>query len=354
MELQSPLTAGEIQAILKGALIGSPDVVIRDVAKIEDAGPHDITFIASPKYQKFAATTDAGCILVPKNFETPETITASLISVEQPYESFLQILRHFYPPREFEHGYRHSSANIDASAIVAPSAHIGPGVVIGKRCTIGENAVLLANVCLYDDVAVGADTVVNANVVCYDRTVIGAACILHSGAVIGSDGFGFLERSDGSYEKIPHVGKVLIHDHVEIGANTTIDRATMGNTIIEEGVKIDNLVHIAHNVTLGKDSAITAQVGIAGSAKIGRRNRFGGQVGLIGHIETADDVVIIAQSGVSKAITKKGRYLGSPAKEAMEAFKQEAALRNLPNMMHEFRKLQNDVETLRKNNERQS
>jgi UDP-3-O-[3-hydroxymyristoyl] glucosamine N-acyltransferase len=347
----SVVTTGELARLVHGVLTGPDDHVLGDVAKIEEAGQGDITFVANPKYAHFAASTAASCILVGHDFSAPAAPGVALIAVANPYEAFLRALQYFYPPQEYAAGVRHSSASIDPTASVAETAHVAAGVVIGRECRIGENVVLLPGVVLYDAVAIGDGSVLHANVTCYERTVIGKNCILHAGAVVGSDGFGFVEHKDGSYEKIPQVGNVVVGDNVEIGANTCIDRATMGSTTIENGVKLDNLVHIAHNVTLGEHTAVAAQAGISGSARIGKRNRIAGQAGLVGHLTTADDVIIIAQSGVSKAITQPGRYFGSPAKDFRTALREEGALRQLPELLEEFRRLQKKVAELEKKTE---
>ena len=340
------LTAAELARLVGGTLTGDPDVVLRDVRKIEEAAAGDITFVSNPKYARFAATTGASCILVPNDFSGPSAPTATRIGVDNPYEAFLRALQFFYPARTFAPGERHASAVVDSTAEVAASAHLAAGVVVGARCRIGAGVVLMPNVVLYDDVAVGDNSVLHAGVVCYDRTLIGRNCLVHAGAVLGADGFGFVEHPDGSFEKIPQVGNVVLGDDVEIGANTCIDRATMGSTKVDNGVKLDNMVHIAHNVVVGEHTAIAAQAGISGSAHIGRRNRIAGQVGMIGHITTADDVVVIAQSGVSKSIAQKGRYFGSPAKEFRVALREEGALRQLPELIEQFRELRHRVQEL--------
>lgn len=341
------LTAAALADLVGGTLMqGSPDVLLRDVQKIEEAAEGHITFLSNPKYLRFAATTAASCLLVPMSFASEVAPQAAVIAVENPYEAFLRALQFFYPAHRPVPGIRHASAVIDPTAEIAESAHIGAGVVVGARCRVAERAVLMPNAVLYDDVQIGSDTVLHAGVVCYSRTMIGQHCIIHAGAVLGADGFGFVEHPDGSYEKIPQVGNVVVGDHVEIGAHTCIDRATMGSTTLETGVKLDNMVHIAHNVVVGEHTAIAAQAGISGSARIGKRNRIAGQVGMIGHIYTADDVVIIAQSGVSKSITSKGRYFGSPAKEFRVALREEGALRQLPELVEEFRELRRRVQEL--------
>jgi UDP-3-O-[3-hydroxymyristoyl] glucosamine N-acyltransferase len=236
-------------------------------------------------------------------------------------------------------GLRHASAVIHPEAQVHETACIGPGCAVDEGCIVGERVMLYANVSLYAHVSVGADTVIHANVVCGAGTQIGERCIIHPGAVIGADGFGFFENPDGSFEKIPQVGIVELGNDVEVGANTTIDRAAVGRTLIGNGVKLDNLIHIAHGVSVGDHTAMAAQAGISGSAVLGKRNRIAGQVGVVGHISTADDVIVEAQSGLSKSVTVAGAYFGSPAKEHRTALRMEAALRQLPDLLREVREM---------------
>jgi UDP-3-O-[3-hydroxymyristoyl] glucosamine N-acyltransferase len=269
------------------------------------------------------------------------------IIVDGPYRAFVQVMRAVYPTMRMQAGMRHQTAVIAPSATIDPSASIGPGCVIGADCVVGANVQLYAHVVLYDDVHVGDDTCIHANVTLAAGSRVGQRCIIHAGAVIGSDGFGYMEQPNGAFEKIPQVGIVVIGNDLEIGANTAIDRAAVGTTTISDGVKLDNLVHIAHGVTVGEHTAIAAQTGISGSARIGARNRIAGQVGMIGHISIADDVIIHAQSGVSKAITTPGHYFGSPAKEHRTTLRLEAALRNLPDLLRDFQALQREVDAIK-------
>lgn len=332
--------------LVGGTLRGDASLQMRGVGRIEDAAPDQVAFFADPRYAGFLQTTKAGCILVSEANASavPEHCTA--IIVDDAYRSFVHVMRLFYPPMHMERGLRHASAVIHPTAVVDPSASVGPGCLVGERCRIDANVQLYANVVLYADVAVGADTAVHANVTLAAGTVVGKRCIIHAGAVLGSDGFGYIENADGSFDKIPQVGTVVVGDDVEIGANTTIDRAAVGTTSIGDGVKVDNLVQIGHGVSIGRNSALAAHVAVAGSTRLGERNRFAGQAGIVGHIRTADDVVVHAQSGVSKAITTPGHYFGSPAKEHRKTLRIEAALRNLPDLLHEFEALKRKVEAM--------
>jgi UDP-3-O-[3-hydroxymyristoyl] glucosamine N-acyltransferase len=324
---------------------------IHGVNKIEDAGEGEVTFLANAKYARFAETTHAACIIVDHDFQPPTGLRSVLIRVAQPQQAFLKLVQYFEARYrtsiQTTSGFRHPTAVVADSARVDATASIGAHVIVSNGCSIGAGAALHSGVVLYDNVSIGEGSVLHANVVCYDGTRIGARCLIHAGTVLGADGFGFAERTDGSFEKIPQIGTVVIEDDVEIGANCTIDRAALGSTVIEQGVKLDNLIHIAHNAVLGEHTAIAAQTGVSGSTRIGKRNRIAGQVGFVGHISTSDNVVVLAQSGVSKSLDNKGVYFGSPAKSHADALKQEAALRQLPQLLKEFRALKTELENLK-------
>jgi UDP-3-O-[3-hydroxymyristoyl] glucosamine N-acyltransferase len=261
-------------------------------------------------------------VIVANDFSYADSLSPILLHTSDPYVAFAKALALLGERRSIFHERIHPSAVIDPDASVSKSATIGANVFIAHNVRIGDESIIHPNCTIYDNVRIG------------NRCVIGA------GTVIGFDGFGYAQTAEKKYLKVPQTGGVIIEDDVEIGASCTIDRAAMANTIIHRGVKIDNLVQIAHNVEIGEDTVIAAQTGISGSAKIGKRNQIAGQVGLVGHIETADDVTIIAQSGVSKSITKPGVYQGAPAKEAPKAFKQEAAIRMLPELLDRVRELE--------------
>jgi UDP-3-O-[3-hydroxymyristoyl] glucosamine N-acyltransferase len=341
-------TVQELAALVGGTVHGAADTVITSLNRIEYAQQGELTFLSNEKYVKFLELTKASCVLISASFNEVPTDGRTYIVTDDAYRSFVLIMQRFFPPVSMERSSRHASAIIHPTATIAPTAAIGPGCVIGENCTIGDDVQLYANVVLYANVSVGNGTVMHANVVCCNGVRIGQRNLIHAGAVIGSDGFGFLENPDGSYEKVPQVGIVITGDDVEIGANTTIDRAAVGATRIGNGVKLDNLVQIGHNVEIGENTAIASQAGIAGSAKLGKRMRVAGQVGIIGHINIGDDVVIFPQSGVSKALAGPGHYFGSPAKEHATALRMEAALRQLPTLLQEFRELQRQLEELKR------
>ncbi len=344
---QPRFTAAEIAQYLGGTLCGDPAVVVTALNRIEDARAGELTFVQNAYYTRYLAQTEASCVLVPVDFSAVPRSGQAFIKVENPYRAFVALMPLFVPQPEPSWGFRHPTALIDPTAEVAPTASIGPYCVIGPRCRIADRVVLHPLVVLYEEVTIGEGSLLHAGVVCYPRTVIGKRCILHAGVVLGADGFGFWELPDGQLEKIPHVGNVVLEDEVEVGANTTIDRSLAGSTVIGKGTKLDNLIHIAHNVTIGEHTAIAAQAGISGSVRLGRRNRLGGQVGVVGHIRTADDVVVEAQSGVSKSLLMPGRYFGSPARPHFVALRHEAALRQVPELIRQVQQLRQELDELR-------
>ncbi len=301
------------------------DVQITHVAPIQEAEQGSLSFIGNPKYERFFLTTKASAVLVAEGF-APEVGEEKqgpiLIHVANPYEAFAHALE-LFNTRKGAIGI-----GVDPRAVVSPSARLGANVTIMAGAFLGDN------------VSVGDNTVIHPNATIYDNCEIGNNCVIGPGTVIGFDGFGYVPLESGKYYKIPQIGNVIIEDNVEIGACCTIDRATVSHTIIRRGVKLDNLIHIAHNVEIGENTVIAAQTGISGSAKLGKQNMIAGQVGMIGHIETADNVVIIAQSGVSKSLTRPGTYFGSPAKEHRTALKIEGAIRSLPELIERVKALE--------------
>ncbi len=341
-------TTAQLAQLLGGELEGDPELRVVGLNRIEHARAGELSFVHNERYARLLPTTEATCVLVPPGLNVTPRAGQAFIRVADPYRTFVAAMRLFVPEPELPWGYRHPTAVVHESAQVAPTAILGAYCVVGPRCSIGERVVLHPHVVLYAEVTIGEGSVLHAGVVCYERTRIGRNCIVHAGAVLGADGFGFFETPDKCLEKIPHVGNVEVGDNVEIGANTTIDRALAGSTVIGSGVKLDNLVHIAHNVSIGEHTAIAAQTGISGSTRLGRRNRLGGQVGVVGHIFTADDVVIEAKSGVSKSLRRPGHYFGIPACEHHRALRQEAALRQLPELLQEVRLLRQQLQELQR------
>jgi UDP-3-O-[3-hydroxymyristoyl] glucosamine N-acyltransferase len=347
------MQADDLARWLDGELLGEPSLEIERVSRIEEASAGDVTFLANPRYRKHLSSTQASALLISRGERLPEEIgdlsrrRLALIRVADPYLAFL------YCVRRFTGGAGPVPHGIHATALVPPSARLKEGValgayvVIGERASVGERTVISHGSIVGEDVEIGPDSVIHPNVTIYHGCKLGERVVVHSGAVIGSDGFGFAPKPEGTYEKIPQAGIVVIQDEVEIGANTCIDRATLGETVIHRGVKLDNLIHIAHNAVVGEDTVMAAQVGISGSTKIGRRSMLGGQVGLIGHLEIAERTTFFAQAGVTRSVRKPGTKLsGYPARDHREALRRDAAAARLPELVEQIRELRARVARL--------
>ncbi|MEE9186772.1 MAG: UDP-3-O-(3-hydroxymyristoyl)glucosamine N-acyltransferase [Bacteroidota bacterium] len=341
------MKAQDIARMLDAELVGDGNLEVSKVAKIEGAQEGELTFLANQKYMKFLETTGASVILVSKTFDVKSvhrTRPLTYVRVADPYLGFLRVLKALNPPVETLPSGIHPTAVIAKSASIGDSPSIGAHVVIGERCRIGANTRIHHGTVIADDVHIGENCLLYANVTVHERCTVDNRVIIHSGTVIGSDGFGFAPRGDGTYEKIPQIGTVVIEDDVEIGANCSIDRASLGETLIKRGVKLDNLIQVAHNVSIGEHTVIAAQTGISGSTRIGDNCMIAGQVGFVGHIEVADGVTVGAQSGVSRSLqTPGGAYFGYPAKEHRRALRLEAALRQLPDVIEALRALERRI-----------
>lgn len=329
-------------------LVGTDDTEITGPAKIEEAVTGQVSFVANEKYYRHISGTGASLVIVhhkaPLDGAAPGT---TFLKVADPYTAFVFILQQFAGTRRIAASGLASTASLAPSVTLGLNVSIGEHAVIGERCVIGDDTVIGPNTVLMDDVSVGAGCTIFPLVTCYDGTVIGDRVIIHSGTVIGADGFGFAPQKDGSYVKIPQMGTVVIEDDVEIGANSTIDRATMGTTVIEKGVKIDNLVQIAHNCRIGADTVIAAQAGVSGSSRIGRQCLVGGQVGFAGHIEVADKTSVAAKSGVSKSVRQPGQTIrGMPAQPIRDQLRQEAQVRGLGEMKSKINDLESKLREL--------
>jgi UDP-3-O-[3-hydroxymyristoyl] glucosamine N-acyltransferase len=347
------MTIQEIAEWLKGEILGGDSRIaqeILNVAKIEEAAQGTITFLANPKYEKYLENTQASAVLVSRKLDTRKYEHRSslvFIKVDDPYVAFLQVLKHFTPKIELFNSGIHPTAFIASNAQIGENVSLGPNVVVGEQAVIGRGTKVGAGCVVGNYTHIGEDCTFYPNVVVYHQCQIGNRVNLHSGVVVGSDGFGFAPQSDGSYEKIPQLGIVVIEDDVEIGANTTIDRATIGETRICRGVKLDNLIQIAHNVVVGENTVIAAQTGISGSTKIGKNCQIAGQVGIAGHIHIADRTVILAQSGVPNNIEEPGKTLfGYPADDARKAQRAYIGLKMLPDTIREIAALQKKVTEL--------
>lgn len=335
----------EIAKLVGGKLIGDMDVVINSVAKIDEAGKGDLTFLYLSHYEKFFASTGASAILVKPDFNKTRS-DISYIEVDAPEKAFASVIINFFSP-EFKLDGIDKTAFIDPSSSLGNNAALGKNVVIGANCVIGDNVKVFHNTVLLDNVEVGDNSILFQNISVRENCKIGKRVIIHPGAVIGADGFGYQKDGKGVYHKVPQIGNVVIEDDVEIGANSTIDRAAIGSTIIKKGSKIDNLVQIAHNVSVGSNTVMSAQSGVSGSVKIGNNSILAGQVGIAGHLEIGDNVILVAQSGVSKSLTKPGMYFGTPAKEFKTAKILEAHIRNLPEYLERIKKLEEEIKELK-------
>ena len=337
----------ELAVMLNAEVEGNAECEIRRVAKIEEAGEGDISFVANPKYAKHTETTRASALIVGKDLKAEARALLSLLRVQDPYLSFLKVLVHFNPPADPLAPGVHPTAVIAKSATLAANVRVGAHVVIGERVIVANEAMICHNVVLGDGVEVGERSLLYPNVTVYAGCRIGERVIIHSGTVIGSDGFGFAPRADGTFEKIPQTGIVVIEDDVEIGSNCSVDRATLGETRIKKGVKLDNLIQVAHNVVIGENTVSAAQAGISGSTKVGKQCMLGGQVGLTGHLEIADGTKIGAQSGVHRSVEKANTTIfGSPAYPQREAFRIAGAMTLVPDALSTLRELQKRVEQL--------
>jgi UDP-3-O-[3-hydroxymyristoyl] glucosamine N-acyltransferase len=337
-----PCSLNELATVVGGKVYGDAETIVRQLMPLHQRTTHDVSILAAESFLPLLWATHTPVIVAEKFMATlmEGGYSAPFLVVQDAYEAMMKICSIVETSQRAEGMSSIGTFTASASAVVHPTAVIHAGCSIGANCVVGEGSVLMPNVVLYHNVVVGANTTIHANVVCYNNTVIGNNCCIHAGAIIGSDGFGYREQSDKSYKKIPHIGNVVLGNDVEIGANCTIDRAALGSTIIADGVKLDNLVHIAHGVEVGNHTAIAAQTGVSGGTTIGKRNRIAGQVGIVGHITIADDVVIYAQSGVAKEITAAGSYFGAPAKPARLAMRIEAALVRLPELINTIHKIQ--------------
>lgn len=340
-------TAQAIAEFLKGKVEGNPEVKVNNVAKIEEATPGTLAFLANPKYAKYLYTTHASIVLINNDYELEKDVNVTLIRVENAYESFAKLLELAEQARPVKQGIS-PLAYIDESAKIGDGVYIAPFVYIGENAVIEDNVSLNPHVFIDENVTVKKNTTLNSGVKIYHECVIGENCIIHAGAVIGSDGFGFAPDENNVYRKIPQLGNVVVEDNVEIGSNTTIDRATMGSTIIRKGAKLDNLNQIGHNVQVGENTVIAAQAGIAGSTKIGKNCQFAGQSGVAPHIQIADGVKIAPQSGVPNTIKQEGAIvMGTPAFNIREFQKSFIVYKQLPDLFKRVKELENEIKKLK-------
>jgi UDP-3-O-[3-hydroxymyristoyl] glucosamine N-acyltransferase len=341
------ISAGRIAQLINGKVDGDSKIEVSSFGKIEEAQQGQLTFLANPKYEDFLYTTNASAIIVNDDLELKQPVSATLIRVPDAYIAFANLLQ------KYQEIMKEQLTGIQQPSYIDPSATLGKNIFVGAFTYIGENAVISDYVKLYpgvyvgNDVKIGQGSIIHPGVKIYFGCIIGNNVTIHAGTVIGGDGFGFAPQDDGSYKKVPQIGNVVIEDNVEIGCNSTLDRATIGSTIIHAGTKLDNLIQIAHNVEIGSDTVIAAQAGVSGSTKIGNKAMIGGQVGIVGHLQIADGTKINAQSGVSKSIKQKNTAItGSPAYDYASALRSQALSRNLPQMEKRIAELEKLVQQL--------
>lgn len=338
------LTASEIATIVNGTVEGNPAASIAKVSKIEDASSNSLCFLSNKKYIHYLRTTNAGIVLIDDTIQNiPEGLT--VIRCSHPYVAFCTILIQYFDYKDPNQGI-HPTAVIEPSAKIGANCHIGSHAYIGTGVVIGDNSKVMANTCIYEDSIIGRNTTIRSNVSIYYQTVIGDDCLIHSGTVIGADGFGHAPLPDGTYIKIPQIGNVIIGNNVEIGSNTSIDRANMGSTSIGNGCRIDNLVQIAHGVEIGENTVLAGGVFVAGSTKIGSNCVFAGQAGVVGHITVANGTQLGGQAGINKDITEpNGVYTGSPHQSFKEEMKSRVMWRNLPKLEQRVRELEQQLKS---------
>lgn len=333
------ISAKKLADLLGGIVDGDDNVLISKASKIEEAQAGSVAFLSNPKYETHAYTSNASVLLVSKDFIAKEEIKATLVRVEDVYKSVAFLLQQF-GQQVIKSGISDKAA-IGAESTIDPSAYVGHFTVVGDKVTIGAGSQIDTQVTIGDQVIIGKNVRIYPGVRIYKECVIGDNCIIHSNVIIGSDGFGFAPNPDGTYSKVPQIGNVILENDVEIGSNATIDRGTMGSTIIRKGAKLDNLLMIAHNVEIGPNTVIAAQAGVAGSAKIGANCSIGGQAGIAGHIQIADGTMIQGQSGINKSLKEKnGKWYGSPAIKYMDYLKSYSIFRKLPKIEERLRNLE--------------
>jgi UDP-3-O-[3-hydroxymyristoyl] glucosamine N-acyltransferase len=332
-------SASQIAAVIEGIVEGNPDIKISRLSKIEEGEAGSLSFLSNPKYTPFIYTTKASIVIVNKEFSPEQPLHATLIRVEDAYTAFARLLELYNQIRNEKKGIS-SLSFVAKTASIGKDAYIGEFAYIGENVTIGDNTKIFPHVFLGDNVKVGSNSTIYAGAVIYSENIIGSDCTIHGGVVIGADGFGFAPQQDKNYKKVAQIGNVIIEDNVEIGSNTTIDRATLGSTIIRRGAKLDNLIQVAHNVEIGENTVIAAQTGISGSTKIGRNCMIAGQVGFVGHLSIGDEVKIGAQSGVSSNLKDGTICLGSPAIDISIQRKALVHFRNLPEIVKRIDELE--------------
>jgi UDP-3-O-[3-hydroxymyristoyl] glucosamine N-acyltransferase len=335
-------TAAQIAVILEGEVEGNSEIEVSKLSKIEEGGPESLSFLANPKYTQFIYTTKASIVIVNKIFKAEKEIHSTLIRVEDAYKSFSKLLEYYNQVKMNKTGIE-SPVFISKSATYGENIYIGAFAYLGENIKIGNNTKIYPNVYIGDNVVIGDNVILFSGAKIYSDTLIGDNCVIHSSAILGADGFGFAPNEQGEFIKVPQTGNVVIEDNVDVGAATSIDRATLGSTIIRKGVKLDNHIQIAHNVEIGKNTVIAAQTGIAGSAKIGENCMIGGQVGIAGHITIGNNVKIQAQSGIGRNVKDNETLQGSPALPYSDYNKSYVHFKNLPKTMSRINILEKTI-----------
>ena len=339
-------TANQIAEILEGEIVGDALVEVSTLSKIEEGKEGSLTFLSNPKYTHYIYDTEASVVVVNKTFEPEKEIKVTLLKVDDAYKAFSKLL-------EFYNQIKLSKTGIEEPSFISKNATIGENIYIGAFAYIGENVTLGDNVKIYpnsyigDNVTIDDNSIVFSGVRIYSDTIIGKNCMINSGSVIGADGFGFVPNEEGVYKKVPQIGNVILEDNVDIGAATTIDRATLGSTIIRKGVKLDNQIQVAHNVEIDENTVIASQTGIAGSTKIGKGCQIGGQVGIVGHITIGDNVRIQAQSGIGRNLKEGVAVQGSPALGYSDYNKSYVYFKNLPKLAKQINELEKELKALK-------
>jgi len=335
-------TAAQIAGILEGDIVGNPDVEVSRLSKIEEGTEGSLTFLANPKYKPYIYSTQASITIVNKSFEAENKLTTTLIKVEDAYKSFSRLLEYYNQIKINKFGIEQPSF-IAESSTYGQNVYIGAFTYIGEHVTISDNVKIFPGSYIGDNVKIGENTVIFAGVKIYSDCIIGNNCVINSCTVIGADGFGFAPDENGEYSKVPQTGNVILEDFVDIGAATSIDRATLGSTIIRKGVKLDNQIQIAHNVEIGKNTVIAAQTGVAGSTKIGENCQIGGQVGIVGHLTIGNNVKIQAQSGITRNVKDNEVLQGSPAFGYGDFNKSYVYFKNFPKIVKDLNEIEKKV-----------
>lgn len=340
-------SASQIAILINGKVEGNPEAKVTSFSKIEEAQNGNLAFFANPKYEDFLYSTGASIVIVSESYELREPVSATLIRVPDAYSAFAILLNKYQQMATLQLIGIQQPSYIATTATLGEQVYVGAFAYIGEHVKIGNNVKIFPGTFIGDNATIGDNTILHPGVKVYHDCIVGKSVTIHAGSVIGGDGFGFAPQADGTYKKVPQIGNVVIEDEVEIGSNATIDRATMGSTIVRSGAKLDNLIQIAHNVEVGNHTVIAAQAGVSGSTKIGNYVQIGGQAGIVGHITIADRVMINAQSGVSKSIKENNTAVtGSPASDYTSALRSQAVARNLPELEKRVWELEKLVQQL--------